>query len=268
MEKLDNILGIKVGTGVLVKKDSNGREHLDFKSFDRLGRQIVHLGRVGIRPVLITSAGITAGMIRTETAQRPNKKSDMPQLQRLASIGWGNLLHMWDIYTADLTVGGLLLTRRELAAGSREREEALKTIYAMLSHGDLPVINENDAVTHEEIAFGDNDKLAATLIREISRSELFGNVLGLVMLSTVDGLYEDKNDPSTLIKVVHNVDSVRHLASDSDYQNSTGGMVTKLDAVEILAEDGIDMWIANGREDNAIQRAMYQQTGTRFVANT
>lgn len=267
MEKIDNILGIKVGTGVFVKKDADGREYLDFKSFDRIGRQIVQLVRIGIKPVLITSAGITAGMIRTETATRPNKKSAMPELQRLASVGWGHLLHMWDIYTADLTTGGLLLTRRELAVRSREREEALKTIYAMLSHGDLPIINENDAVTHEEIAFGDNDKLAATLIREMKRSELFGNVLGLVMLSTVDGLYEDKNDSSTLIRVVQNIDAVRHLAYGSDYQNAAGGMVTKLDAFDILAPEGLDMWIANGREDDAIQKAMSGQIGTLFVPN-
>ncbi len=267
MKEIDNTLLIKVGTNTLTTKKHN-REQLDFRSFDRIGRQIVDIAGLGINPVLITSAGITAGMIMAGISQRPDKGSAMPELQRLACIGWGRLLQVWDIYTADMTVGGLLLTRRELEEGSRERTEALNTIHAMLSYGDLPVINENDATTHEEIAFGDNDRLAATLALEMKKAKVFGGVLGLVMLSNIPGICEVVEDETTLVRVVEDVESVQDLIHDKDTEISNGGMASKLEAAKIVTAVGIDMWVANGREQSSIQRAMNGQIGTHFVART
>lgn len=265
MTEIKDILVIKTGTGTLVE-NKLGRERLDHQAFKLIGKQIADLSRVGIRPVLVSSAGITAGMIKTGTIERPDKRTQMPELQRLASIGWGLLLHVWDQSTEDLTVGSLLLTRRELEAQSRERDEALRTIHALLAHNELPVINENDSITHEEITFGDNDKLAATLAIEMAGSPHFSNIMGVVMLSNVDGLYERKNDPSSLVRKVEDPTDYLNAASDSDYQNGTGGMTSKLIAASMLASSGIKMWIANGREEDAISRVIKGEIGTYFMA--
>lgn len=262
MEKIENVLVVKVGTWTLANKDQSGRETLDLTSFNRIGQQIVDLSKVGIKPVVVTSAGITAGMSQTELCSRPKKTDQMPELQRLAAIGWPRLLHVWDIYTRNLTIGGLQLTRQELSGDSPEGNEALKTIHTMLKHDDLPLINENDAITTEEISFGDNDILAANLAVAMKRAETMFGLLGVVMLSTAAGVTDGKKT----IKTVNDIAEVSHLVDDSQSGVSSGGMTSKLQAAGQLTVAGVNMWIAGGREENSIARAMRGEIGTHFVA--
>lgn len=268
-EAIEDTLIVKVGTDVLTThrhKDGKGawREELDVKSFERIGAQIVQLGEV----VVVTSAGITAGMIEAGTTERPNEDSDMPGLQALASIGLLPLIERWNQAIRGRTVGTLLLTRTELDLQT-ERKQALETIYALMAADAVPIINENDAIATQEIRFGDNDILAAILSARIRAfPEMFQSVR-LVLLSSVDGVYTDPYLPTPQVIPeikFEEIDQYQHLARGTDSKNSKGGMASKFVAARLAGQNGVDMWIANGRAENAIQRALNGEIGTHFVA--
>ncbi len=262
MEKLDNILIVKVGSSTVTAENNR----LDTASFERIGQQVLNLEIGGYLPVIVTSAAITAGMAATGMVERPSKESEMPGLQRLASIGWRYILNEWDGALVNKTTGGLLLTKNELSMPT-PRDEALRVIHDMLTHGDIPIVNENDAITHDEIAYGDNDTLAATLAAKIAHSTLFGSNVKLVLLSDIDGVYENIDDPSSIIRKITDLASYEHLAGGAGTPNGSGGMTTKFDAGRIALASGVSMWIANGRVDNAIARALAGEIGTHFTPN-
>lgn len=265
-EIINDVLVIKVGTNTLLEKQADGSERLDIASFARIGQQVLALQEEGKSIVIVSSGAITAGMVEVGLHSRPRKETEMTDLQRLASIGWRHVLNRWGTALQGRVVGELLLTRQELGMES-ERKEALSVMHALLRHSEIAVINENDAISHVEIAFGDNDTLAATIAAQIRRSKIFGNQVQLVLLSDIDGVYADLDDRGSVLRTITNADQYLHLAQDSRAVNGTGGMVTKFAAAEIANKNGVDMYIANGRVDNAIALALAGQIGTRFIAN-
>jgi glutamate 5-kinase len=204
-------------------------------------------------------------MVETGLKFRPSKETHMHELQRLASIGWRQILNAWDAALGQKTIGELLLTQKELGL-KHEREEVLRVTHALLSHDDIAVANENDAITHEEIAFGDNDTLAAAFAAKLRHSSLFGNNVRLVLLSDIDGVYADVGEASSVISTIENITAHEHLAQGAINSSGTGGMITKFTAARIANENGIDMWIANGRVEDAIERTLKGELGTRFLA--
>jgi glutamate 5-kinase len=217
--------------------------------------------------VLVSSGAITAGMVIKGMSERPNKTDDMSSLQYLSSIGWHHVLNAWSDVIGKDKVGGLLLTNRELGL-NKERDEAMRVIYKYLKSGDTAIANENDAIAHDEIAFGDNDTLAAALTIQIANSTLFGNNIRLILLSHVDGVYENPDDPnSVIISRIENIEDYRHLAGDTSDPNGTGGMATKFNAAFVVNKHGIDMWVANGREEDVIIRTLNGEVGTHFTSH-
>jgi glutamate 5-kinase len=221
--------------------------------------KVLALRSQGIKAIIVSSGAITAGMSAVDMANRPTA---MPELQRLASIGWRHLLNAWDEALGDTITGSILLTRHELDL-TAESAELLGVTHTMLSHGDAIIANENDVITHEEIAFGDNDRLAAIYAAKMAQSGMFGTV-GLVVLSDINGLYQDKDDPSSAIGRVDTIDRYMHLAGGAGTTNGTGGMKTKFDAARIATEADVTMWIANGRTEDALQGAINGKVGTQF----
>lgn len=256
---IDNVDVLKVGTNLLMHHQGDG-EALNYDMFSRIAVQA--FGEANV--VIVSSAAITAGMAVTDTLVRPDKEAEMPELQRLASIGWRHVLNAWDASLFRKTSGGLLLTRQDLSH-RRERQEALQVIHALLSHKDVPIVNENDAITHEEIAFGDNDRLAATLAASLAKSALFGSQVRLFLLSDVNGVYADRNNPASRIPVIANLEEYAHLAEGPDSDNGTGGMVTKFAAVAIAQAAGIDTWLYDPRLGKK-QQALDLEIGTYFPA--
>ncbi len=261
---IDNVLVIKVGTSTLTKKRANGSEELDSTSFQRLGDQFLKLQRHGYNVVVVSSAAISAGMMATDLKVRPSKTKAMPSLQRLASIGWRHVLNAWDQALFGVNLGEILLTKQELDLPT-ERDEALRVTYELMSHDDIIIANENDAITHAEIAFGDNDALAATFATKIKQSGCFGNRVKLIILSDVNGVYENARDAGTLIPTIKDMAQFEHLALGTTNSNGTGGMVTKFAAAKIAVSNGIETYIANGREENVIEKALAGSSGTRFI---
>lgn len=265
MDKIiDNILVIKVGTSTLTTTQPNGQTELDVDSFCQIGKQVTRLHEAGYHIVIVSSAAITAGMVSTGLTVRPSTETDMPNLQRLASIGWRHILNAWSDAMKTLTVGELLLTKRELDSND-ERAEALRVTYELMIHGNIPIVNENDAIAHEEIAFGDNDTLAAVFAAKMKRSKLFGNNISLVILSDIEGVYENANEMSDLIKEIDDIDAYTHMAKMTSGSLGTGGMVTKFAAAKIAHQQAVSTYIAHGRTDNVIEKTLRKETGTHFT---
>jgi glutamate 5-kinase len=264
-EVINNVVVVKVGTNTLIKKNEDGSEQLDRSSFQRIGKQIISLQEQGTHVAVVSSAAITAGMVATGLKKRPDKKKDMPGLQRLASIGWRHVLNEWDAALPGANIGELLLTQRELASHD-EQAQALGVAHRLMVEGDIAVANENDAISHKEIAFGDNDTLAATFAAKIGRSALFGDNIRLMLLSDVHGVYRDMDDPSSVIPEIDNIARYEHLAGDAESENSTGGMLTKFGAAKIATPAGVEMWIAHGKTEDVIARAFSGEVGTHFLA--
>jgi glutamate 5-kinase len=262
-EIIDDVVLLKIGTSTLMEIQKDGSECLDTASFERISKQVLRLKANGCRVIIVSSGAITAGMVETALTSRPAKVTRMHELQRLASIGWRHVLNGWDAALGENTIGELLLTQKELGL-SDERQEALLVTHTLLAHGDIPIVNENDAITHEEIEFGDNDTLAATYAARICNSSMFGNNVKLILLSDINGVYSDLKDSDSVISKIQNIDAYSHLAQEHG-SKGTGQMRTKFEAARIATENGVEMWIANGRTDNVVERALDGELGTHFT---
>ena len=196
----------------------------------------------------------------------PERPKDVPTKQASAAVGQCELMYTYDkLFTEyNHTVAQLLITRPDIAGGGRRRENFHVTLERLLELGALPIINENDTISTEEISIGDNDTLSAMVAASI-RADL------LILLSDIDGLYDSdphENPDARLIPVVERLDDhIRALAGGSGSSLGTGGMVTKLQAAQIATEAGCEMVIANGHHPAALYDiAAGQPAGTRFLA--
>ncbi len=247
---------VKVGTRLLTHHTGK----LNFGYMEKLVRKLSDLRNEGHFVILVTSGSIGAGRGKLNIAR---KKISIPEKQAIAAVGQGMLLQIYEKLFAEygLIVGQILLTRSDLVS-RRRYINACNTVLTLLNLGVVPIINENDSVSIEEIKFGDNDRLSA-LVAGLSDANL------LVVLTDVDGLYNanPRKDPDAmLIPIVDKIDqSVKDAADCSDDDLATGGMVTKLQAAEIATMSGIPMYIVNGADPDVLSRIIRgEHLGTYF----
>jgi len=264
---VDDIVVVKAGTSVLSYQTVLEKELLYRPAFRNIGQEVTRLAQEDRHPIVVSSASISAGFAFTGQGSE-NDRSKMPvrELQRLSSLGHWHLMRTWNEAIKDQAVGSLLITEHELSV-KEEREELLEVLNTMLQHKDIPIVNENDSITHEEITFGDNDILAAKLVGRMALSPLFGNNINLVLLTDRVGLCEYPDDESSRIPVVHDIKSVEEIAGNGG-PSSRGGMKSKLKAAEIANEAGVDMYIAHGKMTDVLKRTFRGETGTYFPAKT
>ena len=255
---MNKILVLKVGTNTLVHK--NGSETFNQQIFLELANQIKQMRAQGYEVVLVSSGAITAGMMHTNTPIRPEQ---MIERQRLAGIGWPIVATKWSESLSGVTVFSTLLTRRELGSGQPTRQEALDVINVSLQNHDVVLVNENDVITHEEIEFGDNDTLAAVLAAQLKVANPKCEVT-LMLLSDINGLRADKDDPATVIRTVERLEDVSLFAKGSRSPLARGGMITKLRAAQIAAEGGVLMYVTDGSVERSIMRTLKGEIGTCF----
>lgn len=248
---------VKVGTSTLAHP--TGR--LNIARIETLCKVLSDLKNAGHEIILVSSGAIAMGVGKLNLRQRPK---DIPTKQAAAAIGQCELMYTYDkLFTEyNHTVAQLLITGPDVKDPLRKKNFH-NTLERLLDLGVLPIINENDTVSTEEIVIGDNDTLSATVAASI-RADL------LVILSDIDGLYDSdprKNPDARLISVVPELtDDIRALAGGEGSSLGTGGMVTKLRAAAIATGAGCEMMIANGQNP----RILYDITagkaiGTRFL---
>jgi glutamate 5-kinase len=227
---------VKAGSKVLV--ESSGRP--DEQQLNRLVEEISKLQLSGGEVAFVSSGAVGAGLEVLGMKTRPREVQD---LQMAAAVGQICLMSVYDglFRNNDCRVGQVLLTHDALK--HRERHlNARNTLLNLISNRIIPIINENDAISTEEIKFGDNDVLAALVAILIDAD-------ALVLLSTTDGL-RDGDERVSFIEEVD--DGVLDLVADKADNLSTGGMASKLNSAQIAAHNGIPVVIADGRKDGVL----------------
>ena len=251
-------LVVKCGTSTL----TGGTTHLSPPRLVELAQQIAHLRKTTPEVIVVTSGAVAAGRERLNLTQLPK---DLPVKQMLAAIGQLRLMALYEqvfgLY--GLTIAQVLLTRSDLA-DRRRYLNSRNTLTALLEHGVIPIVNENDTVATEEIRVGDNDNLSA-LVANLIDADL------LVLLTDQAGLYtaDPGHDPAAeLVTDITESDipaALWQAAGGSANSLGTGGMLTKLQAADLARRSGTTVVIANGSEPDVLVRlAVKEKIGTWF----
>lgn len=248
---------VKVGTNVLSTDD----DRLDSDRIASLAEQIRRLVESGRKVVLVSSGAIGAGMGLLGLRERPK---DLSHLQAAAATGQAHLIHLYDKHLRPhgFHAAQLLLTANDFKSRARYLN-VRNTLLTLAEFPTVPIVNENDTVSTEEIKLGDNDRLAA-MVANLIRADL------LIVLSVVDGLLTgDPTDPaSRRIPLVERFDEeLMSLVGASKSSRGTGGMRTKLEAVQTATAVGTNVMIANGKRPQILDEIFAgEDVGTLFLA--
>ena len=248
---------IKIGTSTLAHPTG----HLNIRLVDELCKTISDIKNAGHQVILVSSGAIGMGVGKLGLLERPR---DIPTKQAAAAVGQCELMYTYDKLFSEYnhTVAQLLITGEDIRTQQRH-DNFSNTLNRLLELGAMPIINENDTVSTDEIVIGDNDTLAA-YVAESVKAEL------LILLSDIDGLYTadpHKDLNAKLIPVIESLtDEIYALAGASSTKQGTGVMVTKLRAAAIATEAGCDMVIANGKNPGNLYDILDgKSVGTRFI---
>lgn len=235
---------VKIGSSTLTA----GTNRISFGKIEDLARQITVL-RENYDVVIVSSGAIATAkqMIEIHGSKKVYTK------QALAAIGQPKLMKIYDgvFESFGIYVAQCLLTYHDF-----EKELTIKntknTIHTLLENGVIPIINENDTVSAEEIILGDNDKLSALVAKIIGAK-------ALVIASDIDGVFTKNpylHTDAELILKVDALEDIREFVEERASVFGTGGMTSKLKAAEICFENDIEMYIVNGAHSNFVIQAM------------
>jgi len=231
---------VKVGTTSVTHE--NGQPN--FKKMDELALVLTDLENSGYQLVLVSSGAIGCGMKKLGLEERPKT---LEAKQATASVGQGVMMSTYQKFFDEYhqVVGQILLTK-DVFNHNTKRDNAINTFRALKRRMVIPIVNENDCVSTEEIEeenFGDNDILSAMT------ADIFGADL-LIILSDVQGLYTcdpNNNENAKFIEHIEKIDiSTYDYAQCSTSNRGTGGMISKISAAQFATEKGIDTIIASG----------------------
>lgn len=251
---------IKVGTSTLTH--STGM--LNIRHIEELVKVISDLKNAGKEIVLVSSGAVGIGVGKLGLSSKPK---DTPTKQACAAIGQCELMYIYDKYFAKYnhSVAQVLLTRDIIERETR-KQNVTNTFNKLLEMSVIPIVNENDTVSVEELEleFGDNDTLSA-IVGELVDADL------LIILSDINGLYDKdphKNSDAKLINVVTEInDDVIALAGGKGSELGTGGMITKIYAAQHCLKAGFPMVILNGSDINQLYDLFDgKEVGTLFRA--
>ena len=250
---------VKVGTRTLTLPDGS----LDEARIEQLSTQLHLLMETGRRVVLVSSGAVASGMGRLGLTERPK---DLAKLQAVAAVGQSYLVQTYDRVFRALgrQAAQVLLTADDLDERARYLN-VRNTLLSLLEFGAVPIINENDTVSTEELqtTFGDNDRLAA-MVTNLIRAPL------LVLLSDVQGLYDGdpRAEGSKLISTVMKIDDgIYSLVRDQKTGLSKGGMASKLNAARAATLSGENVIITSGKDFSVLSRIVAgESVGTLFLA--
>lgn len=251
---------VKIGSSSLIHQCTG---NMNFLKLERLVRILSDLNNQGKDVILVSSGAIGVGRKVIGLTGKPESTS---LKQACASVGQGQLMMTYQKLFAEYNqIAAQVLLTKDTMLHEHRRTNARNTFQELLRMGIIPVVNENDTVSTEEIEFGDNDTLAA-VVAAIVGADL------LILLSDIDGLYTDdpRNHPDAeLISLVESIDSdIEAMGKDAETAFGTGGMATKIAAAKIATASGADMMIANAAQMGIISQIMEgKEVGTLFLAH-
>lgn len=249
---------VKVGTTSLTYP--NGKFNL--KKIDNLSKMLTDLTNKGMDVVLVSSGAIAIGASKLGLAERPR---DVIGKQAASAVGQALLMQMYEKFFSEYNqkVAQILLTKPIFEAEIKRRN-ASNTINRLLEMGVIPIVNENDTISTDELnEFSDNDTLSS-YVAGLIKSDL------LIILSDIDGMYTadpNKDKTAEIIDTVPEInDEIYALAGGSASALGTGGMVTKVKAADYLSKKNVSMVIASGENPDVVYDILEgKKIGTLFV---
>ena len=249
---------IKIGSSSLTF--DSGKPNL--RKIEKLARVVSDLKNSGKEVIMVSSRAIAVGVGRLGLKERPTTTRGK---QAAAAIGQCDLMSIYDRFFSEYGyVPAQILITRDVIDNEERRNNVINTIEALLELDAIPVINENDSVSFEEILFGDNDRLSA-IVADLSGAD------GLVIMTDIDGYYDcnpKENEDARLIGRVKEItDEMIDAAGGTGSNRGTGGMRTKLEAARFATERGIAVVIMSG-ENPALLYDLFDghSVGTYFEA--
>lgn len=248
---------IKVGSAILT-----GADGINKQVVDNLTKEISFLHNSGREVILVTSGAVSAGRRKIHISDEVDLT--IKQKQALAAIGQSSLMHDYDESFAvyGKNIAQILLTHADLA--NRKRYLNVRnTILTLFSYGVIPVINENDTVSTEELKFSDNDNLGA-LVANLIEADMF------ICLTDVDALY-DRNpltdvNARAIYTVAEVTDEIMAMAGNSKSVLGTGGMCSKIKAAKMVSAGGGSSFIGPGRQTDILKHLFSGEViGTFFL---
>lgn len=254
---------IKIGTSTITHMSTG---NLNLCKLERFVRVLTDVRNQDKEVVVVSSGAIGAGRKALGIKERPKTLSVK---QACAAVGQARLMMIYQKLFAEYnqTIAQILITKR-IMLNEISRANAENTFQELLGMGVIPIVNENDPISTDQIQeenFGDNDTLSAN-VAELVKADL------LILLSDIDGLYTDdprNNKDARFISYVENIDGdLEAMAKGADTAFGTGGMTTKIAAAKIANGAGVDMVIANGDDVGNINKILKgEEIGTLFCCN-
>ena len=250
---------VKVGTSTL----THSTGHLNLRRIEALVKVLSDIKNSGIQVVLVSSGAVSAGVAKIGFGRIPETPEEK---QAMASIGQSELMKIYDRFFSDYghTVAQILMTKDVMEIPHR-RAAAENTFRRLLEMRCIPIVNENDSVSTDELTkFGGNDILSAH-VAIVCEADL------LLNLSDVDGLYDSDPRSNPEAKLIERIDSLDEriyaIAGGAGTSRGTGGMIAKLNAAKLVTERGIPMFILNGHDPEILYTLLDGgHVGTYFSA--
>lgn len=251
---------VKIGSSSIIHEETG---YLNFQRMERLVRILTDIHNSGKDVVLVSSGAVGVGMKALGFMRKPRS---LTMRQACAAVGQGRLITVYQKLFSEYNQGSAqVLLTKETMLNEIRRLNAKNTFENLFDLNMIPVVNENDTVSTEELEFGDNDTLSA-VVAAVVGADL------LILLSDIDGLYTDDpgaNKDAELISVIEVIDEkIERMGKGSNSSVGTGGMVTKIAAANIVTDAGADMIIANANDlDNLSKIFRGEKIGTLFLAH-
>jgi len=247
---------IKLGSNVLTRKDGT----LDITHMSSLVDQIVALKKTGTEIILVSSGAVAAGKAELKIQ---DKKMDMVSARQLFSaVGQVKLVNMYYsfFHQHNINCGQILATKEDFST-RRHYLNQRNCMTIMLDNNIIPIVNENDAISVNELMFTDNDELSGLVAAMM-------NCHKLIILSNIDGIYNGNPDNKTS-KVLREIDVLKDNIEDYIQETKSsagrGGMLTKYNIARKVAEEGIEVIIANGKKENILSDVIEKPIGSLFT---
>lgn len=251
---------VKIGSSTITHEETN---NLNLIKMEKLVRVLADLRNQGKEVVVVSSGAIAVGRQAVGMKKRP---TEVEEKQACAAVGQAKLMMVYQKLFGEYNqlTAQVLMTKYTMI-NDISRKNAQNTFRELLNMGVIPIVNENDTVSTDEVRIGDNDTLSAIV------AALIGADL-LILMSDIDGLYTDdprKNPDAKFVEYVERITpELEEMGKGSASDVGTGGMATKISAAKIANDSGADMIIANGDNIQIISSIMEgENIGTLFRAH-
>lgn len=248
---------IKVGSSSLTNRQGD----LEPKKIKKIIDETATLIQMNYQVIIVSSGAVAAGYRQLGHTKPPKSLSER---QAAASLGQGVLIESYSrMFSEKSLYSAQILITRDDFLDEQKYNNIRNTINILLKNNAIPIINENDSVSSEEMNFGDNDSLAARVAGLLDANKL-------VVLSDIDGLFDknpDTNNDATLLEQLTEITpEIEVMATESSSGIGTGGMKTKIEAMKIAMSSGIESFIGNAKIPNIIVDAIQKKArGTYFI---